>query len=148
MNFEALKGKNAPAAMKRAVYLHLVMMSLLIQMSGNSLLVLHYSLNKAYITAQFCKNKKRPELACEGSCHLQKQVKQLDENTAAGNEKQLQTAASMVWIYQEFTTVVLSRRPLVLEQCFASYNSFYHSRVGIDFFSKNLPMSITGRFSL
>ncbi|WP_224997572.1 hypothetical protein [Cesiribacter sp. SM1] len=120
--------------MKRAVYLYLAILILLIQLSGNSLLVMHYSLNKASITEQFCENKERPELACEGSCHLQKQLKQLDENTADGNEKQLRVAADMVWICQQFCTVVLFSQPLVLKQFSTPYNSFYNSPWNRGFF--------------
>lgn len=120
--------------MKQPFYLYLVIVSLLLQMGGNSLLVLHYSFNKAYITEQYCENKQDLQLACEGSCHLQKQAKQLDEHAASGKEKQLKVSAEMVWMYQQLCSVTTGLPPVVLTQLFAAYSSFYISPLGMDFF--------------
>ncbi|AHM62484.1 hypothetical protein D770_21175 [Flammeovirgaceae bacterium 311] len=128
------KADNASVAMKQPFYLYLVIVSLLLQIGGNSLLVMHYSLNKAYITKQFCVNKQNLQLACEGSCHLQKQAKQLDENTASGKSKQLKVNAEVVWMYQKFSSLSLDIPPVVLIQFFSAYGSFYISPLGTDFF--------------
>ncbi|MFD2720480.1 hypothetical protein ACFST9_17295 [Hymenobacter monticola] len=47
---------------------------MLLQTLGQEVLVLDYQLNKAKITAQFCVNKARPQLHCNGKCHLAKQL--------------------------------------------------------------------------
>ena len=48
-----------------------------------------YLLNKDYITDQFCINKDKPELKCNGKCHLQdtvaQQTEQEETNTLAQN---------------------------------------------------------------
>lgn len=36
---------------------------------------LEYALNKDYITKVFCINKDKPELKCNGKCHLNQQIK-------------------------------------------------------------------------
>lgn len=51
---------------------------LLLQMLGPELLVVNYELNKAQITAQFCVNKARPMLHCNGKCHLARQLRKAE----------------------------------------------------------------------
>jgi hypothetical protein len=51
---------------------------MLLQTLGQEVLVLDYQLNKAKITAQFCVNKARPQLHCNGKCHLAKQLRKAD----------------------------------------------------------------------
>lgn len=36
---------------------------------------LHYNANKSTITELFCVNKSKPELHCEGKCHVNAQIK-------------------------------------------------------------------------
>jgi hypothetical protein len=38
-------------------------------------LFLNYELRKDYIIQNFCENKNRPELKCDGQCYLAKQIK-------------------------------------------------------------------------
>ncbi len=38
---------------------------------------LDYSINKNYISEFLCVNKDKPDLGCEGKCHLNKQIKKL-----------------------------------------------------------------------
>jgi hypothetical protein len=59
------------------------MLFLLPQVS-NTFVWFNYELNKAAITEEFCVNKAKPELKCNGKCHL---ADQLTEPVApAGNE--------------------------------------------------------------
>jgi hypothetical protein len=51
---------------------------LMLQTLGPEVLVVSYQLNKARITAQYCVNKARPQLRCNGKCHLAKQLRQAD----------------------------------------------------------------------
>lgn len=36
--------------------------------------LVEYTLNKAYIAQTLCENKNKPELQCEGKCHLAKEI--------------------------------------------------------------------------
>lgn len=36
--------------------------------------LVEYTLNKAYIVQALCENKNKPELQCEGKCHLAKEI--------------------------------------------------------------------------
>lgn len=45
-----------------------------------SVIVVNYELKKAEITEMFCINKDRPEMACQGKCHLKKQLREQADN--------------------------------------------------------------------
>lgn len=51
---------------------------LLLQTLGPELLVVNYELNKAQITAQYCVNKAKPRLHCNGQCRLAKQLRKAE----------------------------------------------------------------------
>ena len=39
-----------------------------------------YEMNKGYITSNFCINKAKPELKCNGKCYLKKQLKKATDS--------------------------------------------------------------------
>ncbi len=45
---------------------------------------LDYSLNKKFITDNFCVNKNKPQLHCNGKCYLSKNLKQAQEKDENG----------------------------------------------------------------
>jgi hypothetical protein len=51
---------------------------LLLQSVGRELLVLHFAVNQASITARFCVNKARPALHCNGKCYLARQLRRAE----------------------------------------------------------------------
>ncbi|MDQ2772377.1 MAG: hypothetical protein M3Y54_17975 [Bacteroidota bacterium] len=51
---------------------------LLLQVLGPEVLVVSYQLNRAAITARYCVNKARPQLHCNGKCHLARQLRQAE----------------------------------------------------------------------
>ena len=50
----------------------------LLQTLGQEVLVVDYQLHKARITALYCVNKARPQLHCNGKCHLAQKLRQAD----------------------------------------------------------------------
>ena len=40
-----------------------------------TLIVSFYEMNKEYITKNFCVNKDKPEMECDGKCHMKKMLK-------------------------------------------------------------------------
>jgi hypothetical protein len=42
-------------------------------------IVIHYELNKVSITQNFCENKGKPKMHCNGKCHLKKQLDKEDK---------------------------------------------------------------------
>ena len=51
---------------------------LLLQVLGPEVLVVSYQLNRSVITARYCVNKARPQLRCNGKCHLARQLRQAE----------------------------------------------------------------------
>jgi hypothetical protein len=63
---------------------------MLLQSFGRELLVLDYELNKAQVTELYCVNKARPQLHCNGKCHLARQLRKTegsDQKAPAGLAK-------------------------------------------------------------
>ncbi len=52
----------------------LLVFSFLIGMFSQSYLIISFYINRAKITEKHCVNKDKPELQCEGQCHLKKQL--------------------------------------------------------------------------
>ena len=54
-------------------------MSLVLLFSSNlkSFITINYLINKAEITELFCINKEKPQLECNGKCHLAKKIKKI-----------------------------------------------------------------------
>ncbi len=67
-----------------------------------------YSNDQAYFTENFCVNKKKVELKCNGRCHLKKQISGQTEN----NEKE---TISVPVLELEFTTTFFTviQQPIV-----------------------------------
>lgn len=49
-------------------------LAFVIQMMSASLILVNYEVNTAYIIENFCENTDKPELECNGKCHLKKQI--------------------------------------------------------------------------
>jgi hypothetical protein len=73
---------------------------MLLQTLGQEVLVVDYQLNKARITEQFCVNKARPQLHCNGKCHLAKQLRK-----AEGGDKKAPAEAQAKVKYEVLPTL-------------------------------------------
>lgn len=49
-----------------------------------------YLLNTKYITENFCVNKEKPKLKCNGKCHLAKELKHDEEKKSKGNAENVE----------------------------------------------------------
>ncbi len=47
---------------------------------------INYWMNRDYIAAELCENKDRPELECNGKCHLKKEIESQSEDQNEGQE--------------------------------------------------------------
>ncbi|WP_321279547.1 hypothetical protein [Marinifilum fragile] len=57
----------------------MLILILSVQSTGNIIIILHYKFNQDFY-ASVCENKDKPEMECNGKCHLKKQLKQQEEN--------------------------------------------------------------------
>lgn len=53
----------------------LLICSLLFQNIGKTITVLSFLSNQDFITRNLCENRAKPEMHCNGKCHLRKQIK-------------------------------------------------------------------------
>lgn len=51
--------------------------------------VIDYILNQDYYAEELCENKSKPELACNGKCHLQKELQKITKHQSQENQKNL-----------------------------------------------------------
>ena len=60
---------------------------MLLHSFGKVFIVLDYQLRKEYIIEFLCINRDKPELQCEGKCHLKKELKKSEQSDKQANEK-------------------------------------------------------------
>jgi hypothetical protein len=56
----------------------LLIFGFLLQTVGKLVIFVNYQINKEAITAAYCENKSKPQMHCNGKCHLAKQLKNAD----------------------------------------------------------------------
>ena len=59
--------------MKSALSISILIVFAYIQLF-NGLVWMSYEINKSEIVQQFCENKDKPEMKCEGTCHMKKMM--------------------------------------------------------------------------
>lgn len=69
--------------MKRVLTILTVLLFVYIQMF-NAGVWINYEINKSEIIKQFCENKDKPELKCDGKCHMKKMM--MDEGGEKGDD--------------------------------------------------------------
>jgi len=60
---------------------------ILCNVSTPILLQISYTINQQYITEKFCENKTKPELQCNGKCHLAKQMQKITQQESPSTQK-------------------------------------------------------------
>jgi hypothetical protein len=63
----------------KRLFLLTLVAALLISSAAKTVLIADYLLNYDYIAKVLCINKDKPEMHCNGKCHLAKQLQQQDE---------------------------------------------------------------------
>ncbi len=72
--------------------------------------VVDYIVNYDYITKVLCENKAKPELKCNGKCHLMKEMaSQSEKENPLQNNKKVATSESEVLFFQEIATLQFSQ---------------------------------------
>lgn len=67
-----------------------LLMAFLLQVVGKMVIYVNYQINKKNITKTYCINKSKPQLHCDGKCHLKKQLKEQEkkENAPSNDVKE------------------------------------------------------------
>lgn len=85
----------------------------------------YYQINIDYITENFCENKNKVELACNGKCHLSKQLQA--ETTPSSDSKTIQIFTEYFFpvFYQNSSDFKLKQQLLQLNK---NVNHVYNKR--------------------
>lgn len=84
--------------MKRTVSFILSLLILLIAFQ-QTLLIVHYHLNRDFIEKAYCINKDKKEMDCHGKCHLKKNI----EDTSHNSDKLLNLKDIDIVLQQHFS---------------------------------------------
>ncbi len=94
---------------------------------------LNYALNKEYIAANFCENKSKPEMHCNGKCFIGKEIKKLNEQQHSSNkEQQVQHNEIFPHLLQSETTICFFETQLLLSSGNLIYPVHICTEVKID----------------
>ena len=88
---------------------------------------LEYIVNYDYIVKELCENKEKPQLQCNGKCHLKKELaKSAADEKSPADKKQNSKQEIEVLFYQE-TPIFFQKMPVVFtdKKVNASYQNFY-----------------------
>ena len=90
-----------------------------IQSIGKLVVLSNYLLNKEFITFNYCENKSKPKLHCNGKCHLSKQLNEQEkqENSSKNNFKNVDE----VQFCSEYNNCILPRVIYILNLLNCSY---------------------------
>lgn len=77
------------------------------QSIGKLVLLSNYLINKEFIIFNYCENKSKPKLQCNGKCHLTKQLKEQEkqESSSKNNVKSVDEAQ----FCSEYNHIILPR---------------------------------------
>lgn len=81
---------------------------LVIHAVSTSLLVLNYRVNVDFIIENFCENTDKPEMHCNGKCHLNKQIEH-EESQKSENPISVNEGISFVLTIQELPIFSIDR---------------------------------------
>jgi len=89
----------------------------------------NYVVNYDYISKVLCENKAKPELKCNGKCHLMKEMaKAAEEEKPLQNDKKTLHLESEILFFQEFERLILQSNtyPNSVENTYLYCNSYSH----------------------
>ncbi len=71
-----------------------------------------YAINYDYISTELCENKEKPEMKCNGKCHLKKELaKEVQQNNPKSDSKKINFVETSILFCSELT-------PFNFESCF------------------------------
>ena len=105
--------------MKSVLSISLLLLFAYVQMF-NGMIWMSYEINKTEIVKQFCENKEKPEMKCEGTCHMKKMML-TDEAEEEG--KPMMVLPEIQLYFSEMTVDLLSHDRDIKEVTF--YTNLY-----------------------
>ncbi len=87
---------------------------------GPAFTIIHFYANQDEIIEEFCENKAKPELNCNGNCHLSKELNKQIDKVPSQEKNELNFSLFLPIAYSEINTVEINHPRLK-----KYYNSFY-----------------------
>lgn len=91
--------------------------------------VLDYWVNYKYIANELCENQDKPELECNGKCHLKKELAKAstEESSTSKDKKQVSKQEIEILFYQETFQFESKKIPVVFTETPTYYfNNYFH----------------------
>lgn len=67
----------------------------LCQLSGRYVVMLDFLINQAYISKNLCENRDKPQMHCNGKCHLAKKLKEEERKEQENPERKIENKAEL-----------------------------------------------------
>jgi len=114
----------------RRLLLILISFAILSQTLSSAIIFVSYSLNKDFITSNFCINKDKPKLHCQGKCHLIKELKDQEQKESVPVSSSKEKLETIVYLTVKNSLPLTDNKPI--QQIFTPYLE----RQLADFFSQ------------
>jgi len=75
--------------------------------------VVEYVVNYEYISKVLCVNKEKPQLKCNGKCHLMKELAKASEDEKPISDKRIVVKEVEILFFQEIRSIVFSKIPKI-----------------------------------
>lgn len=109
---------------------YLVFIVVFMMLARPVLPVLEYVLNYNYITTVLCENKAKPQMHCNGKCHLMKELAKASETEKPVSEKKASTLYPEVLFSAPIVVYTFKNQPLAFKaKTRFNYNNYYSSIV-------------------
>lgn len=93
----------------RSFFAFLIIGALIVQGSGRLFILINFKLHQAYIASVLCENRDKPEMQCNGNCHLKKELRKNDEREQKQQPPNLELR-EVLWVLPVCTSFDLSAR--------------------------------------
>lgn len=103
--------------------------------------VLEYIINYDYIVAELCENKAKPEMHCNGKCHLKKELAKASEAEKPLSQKKVQVSESEVLFFQDLVYFNPRLKVSVITSNTFIYTNLYFYQDGYSCFHPPLIIS-------
>lgn len=123
----------------KKIYLHffsvVIIVSMFFQTMKFSYLVVEFTTNNKAFTEKYCANKTKPELKCNGKCHLNKEIKKTSEsNKPLQSEKSENRNFPIEILFYQETKIFHSLVSFIVKD--RTINAFYLNRYNPIFTNK------------
>jgi hypothetical protein len=111
------------------VALILVFLGLLVQSFNKLFIVLDFRLNRSYIAQNLCENRSRPQMHCNGKCHMMKVMKQEQKKDQDNPERRAENKFELICADYPQTkldpaiTITAISYPLIEEVIYAGFST-------------------------